>query len=68
MAIKEKNFMMTQKDGQGNITILRPYTSIQNVKNGVARVDGIIPDDSGNVKLRVIRDYAIDAMLDEVFS
>lgn len=57
MSISEKDVILYIKDKENNRTIFRPYTTISQVKGGVASVNGVTPDNLGNVTISTGGDY-----------
>ena len=53
MSVLEKNGVLIFKNNQGNTVILCPFTRIENVLGAVARVNGVTPDDGGNVVIAI---------------
>ena len=62
MALKIKNTLILTKVGN-DIVVVNPRTHVKNVEGAVAAVNGIKPDDKGNVRLDVV---TID-MVDKLF-
>lgn len=51
MAIAEKNIVITSKDELNQTVIYKPYTSVDLVEGAVSSINGITPDDNGNVNI-----------------
>lgn len=51
MAIAEKNIVITSKDELNQTVIYKPYTSVDLVECAVSSINGITPDDNGNVNI-----------------
>ena len=51
MAIAEKNIVITSKDELNQTVIYKPYTSVYLVEGAVSSINGITPDDNGNVNI-----------------
>ena len=53
MGLVEKEIVLTSKDANGNTVVHKPYTNVGQVEGAVATVNGIAPDDNGNVEIEV---------------
>lgn len=53
MAVITKDLAITTKDDRGNQVLYHPFTTVDNVDNAVATVNGIQPDINGNVSIPV---------------
>lgn len=53
MALRIKNTMLLTRVGN-DIVAIRPHTHVKNVEGGVAAVNGIKPDEKGNIRLSVV--------------
>lgn len=51
MAIAEKNIVITSKDELNQTVIYKPYTSVDLVEGAVSSINGITPDEHGNIKV-----------------
>ena len=51
MAITEKNIVITSKDELNQTVIYKPYTSVDLVEGAVSSINGITPDEHGNIKV-----------------
>lgn len=51
MAVITKDLAITTKDDRGNQILYHPFTTVDNVENAVATVNGVKPDSSGDVKV-----------------
>lgn len=51
MAIAEKNIVITSKDELNQTVIYKPYTSVDLVEGAVSSINGITPDEHGNVQV-----------------
>lgn len=51
MAIAEKNIVITSKDELNQTVIYKPYTSVDMVEGAISSLNGITPDDNGNVNI-----------------
>lgn len=51
MAITEKNIVITSKDELNQTVIYKPYTSVDLVEGAVSSINGITPDEHGNVEV-----------------
>lgn len=54
MAITEKNIVITSKSDLNDTVIYKPYTSVDLVEGAVSSINGITPDDNGNVNISSI--------------
>ena len=54
MAITEKNIVITSKDELNQTVIYKPYTSVDLVEGAISSINGITPDDNGNVNISSI--------------
>lgn len=63
MALKIKNTMLLTRVGN-DIVAIRPHTHVKNVEGAVAAVNGIKPNDKGNVELGLIT----NDMIKELFN
>lgn len=53
MAVITKDLAITTKDDRGNQVLYHPFTTVDNVDNAVATVNGVKPDSSGNVQINI---------------
>ena len=53
MAVITKDLAITTKDDRGNQVLYHPFTTVDNVDNAVATVNGVQPDSQGNVSIPV---------------
>lgn len=51
MGIVEKNVFLQTKDENNNVILYCPYTKIENVEGAIKTINGVKPDDSGNVEI-----------------
>lgn len=51
MTVITKDLAITTKDDRGNQVLYHPFTTVDNVDNAVATVNGVKPDSSGNVQI-----------------
>lgn len=52
MALKEQDIVSTTTDAEGNTVIQMPVTRIENVEDALRTVNGVGPDESGNVEVK----------------
>lgn len=53
MAISYKNIILQTKDGAGNTIVYVPYTKASEVEGAVLTINGVAPDDYGNIEIEV---------------
>ena len=63
MAIAEKNIVITSKDELNQTVIYKPYTSVDLVEGAVSSINGITPDEHGNIKVNT--SITVDDKLDK---
>lgn len=52
MALKEQDIVLTSKDAQGNTVVRMPVTRVENVEGALKTVNGVKPDENGNVNVK----------------
>lgn len=54
MAVNYKSVVLHTVDSAGNVIIYVPYTRIEQVDGAVLSVQGVSPDENGNIKLPIL--------------
>ena len=62
MALKEQDVVLYSTDSDGNKIIQMPITRVENVEGAVKTVNGVSPNDSGNVTITVTKSNVTSAL------
>lgn len=53
MAVVNQKIIIHTKDGAGNTVIYTPYTNVDQVEGAVASINGVTPDENGNIVIEM---------------
>lgn len=53
MAVVNQKIIIHTKDGAGNTVIYVPYTTVDQVEGAVASINGVTPDENGNIVIEM---------------
>lgn len=53
MAVVNQKIILHTKDGAGNTVIYTPYTNVEQVEGAVASINGVTPDENGNIVIEI---------------
>lgn len=53
MAVVNQKIILHTKDGAGNTVIYTPYTNVEQVEGAVASINGVMPDENGNIVIEM---------------